>query len=378
MRRKDLLQLALVQEQEHAVILLGPDARVVSWLPGATKTFGYEAEEMLGETIERIFTAEDLRRGDAEWELRTARSYGSAEDDRWQVRKDGIRIWVSGIMTALRDADGNLAGYLKVARDRTDLKSHIETLQHRLEQASHAEGEKRIVLGTLAHELRGPLGPLMNAAQVIRMTATAAPQIQSALEIIERQVRFIDKLVEDLLETTRVTVGKVSLHYETVELGSIVDRAIETCSAALKERDQNVVVLIPASLSIQADAMRLQQVLVNLISNSSKFSPQGNRLWVKATVDGEELVLRVEDQGKGVPSELLPRIFELFTQAAPQAESEAKGLGLGLALVKAIVEMHGGTVQARSEGAGKGTEIIVRLPLRPAEPGSRGLAEHET
>jgi PAS domain S-box-containing protein len=369
MSGKDLLQVALAQEQEHAVILLDDGARVVSWLAGATKTFGYEAQEMLGQSMDRIFTPEDRMRGDPEWELRTARSYGSAEDDRWQIRKDGIRIWVSGITSALRDADGTLLGYVKVARDRTDLRSHIETLQRRLEQASHTEGEKRMVLGTLAHELRNPLGPLMSAVELIRMVSTDRPQIQSASQIIERQVRFIEKLVEDLLETTRASVGKMTLRYETIELRSIVDRAIETCSAALKERAQGVVVLIPDSLSIEVDAVRLQQVLVNLISNSSKFSPEGNRIWIKATVDADELVFRVEDQGKGIPSKLLPKIFELFTQADPGGESRSNGLGLGLALVKAIVEMHGGTVQARSEGTGRGAEIIVRLPLRPKRLG---------
>jgi two-component system CheB/CheR fusion protein len=225
--------------------------------------------------------------------------------------------------------------------------------------------------------LRSPLGPLMNAAELIRMTAMDKPQIHSASQIIERQVRFIGKLVDDLLETTRVAVGKIALHYETIELASIVDRAVETCSVALKERAQVVVVLLPDSLCIEVDAVRLQQVLVNLISNSSKFSPDGNRIWVKATVDGDELVLRVEDQGKGIPTELLPRIFELFTQATP-AGSSADGLGLGLALVKGIVEMHGGTVQARSEGTGKGAEIIVRLPLQRAELGAGGPIGHES
>ena len=369
MTPRDLLELALVQEQEHALILLDADARVVSWLAGATKTLGYTADEMIGQTLERLFTPEDLARGDLDWELRAARSYGKAEDDRWQVRKDGLRIWVSGILTALRVERGEIVGYTKILRDRTDLRSQVETLQAKVEQAAHVEHEKHVVLGTLAHELRNPLAPLTNAAQMIRIVAGDKPQIAACVQIIERQVRFIEQLVHDLLEGTRVAVGKMKLHYEPVDLATAIANAIETCSVALNDRRQIVEVLIPDAVVIDADPIRVQQVFVNLITNSSKFSPAGSRIWVKATVDADELVLHVEDKGKGIPSELLPQIFDLFTQASTEGDGAGQGLGLGLGLVKSIVEMHGGSVQAKSEGAGKGAEIIVRLPLRqPATP----------
>jgi PAS domain S-box-containing protein len=369
MTPRDLLELALVQEQEHALILLDADARVVSWLAGATKTLGYTADEMIGQTLERLFTPEDLARGDLDWELRAARSYGKAEDDRWQVRKDGLRIWVSGILTALRVERGEIVGYTKILRDRTDLRSQVETLQAKVEQAAHVEHEKHVVLGTLAHELRNPLAPLTNAAQMIRIVAGDKPQIGACVQIIERQVRFIEQLVHDLLEGTRVAVGKMKLHYEPVDLATAIANAIETCSVALNDRRQIVEVLIPDAVVIDADPIRVQQVFVNLITNSSKFSPAGSRIWVKATVDADELVLHVEDKGKGIPSELLPQIFDLFTQASTEGDGAGQGLGLGLGLVKSIVEMHGGSVQAKSEGAGKGAEIIVRLPLRqPATP----------
>ena len=361
-----LLELALAQEQEHAVIVLDTDGRVVGWHAGAYATFGYSADEMLGESLERIFTPEDLQRGEAEWELRAARSYGKAEDDRWHVRKDGLRIWVSGAMTALHDTAGDVVGFVKIARDRTDLRSHVETLQHRLEQATQAENDKGVILATLAHELRNPLGPLSNAVQIIRSVAVDRPQIAGCVQIIDRQVRFIESLVKDLLEETRAAVGKMKLHVAPVELGAVIDNALETCSTDLNARAQSVEVLIPDAVRLEADAVRLQQVIVNLIANSSKFSPPGSTIWIKATTDADELVLRVEDHGQGIPAELLPRIFELFTQAGHEGESAAHGLGLGLGVVKAIVEMHGGTVQAKSEGADKGTEISVRLPLRQA------------
>jgi two-component system CheB/CheR fusion protein len=228
-----------------------------------------------------------------------------------------------------------------------------------------------VVLGTLAHELRAPLGPLANSARIIHTVAADNPQATAAADIIERQVHFIDTMVKNLLEATRAAVGKARLHCQTVDLRTVILDALETCGSALAARYQAVEVLIPDSLSVDLDPDRFQQVLVNLIGNSSKFSPPGSRIWIKSSVDGEQLVLRVEDHGKGIPPELLPRIFELFTQATEEGNG-GNGLGLGLGVVKAIVELHGGTVQAKSEGSGRGAEIIIRLPLRqPAANATR-------
>jgi two-component system CheB/CheR fusion protein len=365
MDERNLLADALRQQQEHALILLDRDACIVEWLPSAAKTLGYVADEMRGQTLERLFTPEDVARGDLDWEVRSASAYGRAENDRWQVRKDGVRIWVSGALTALKDADGELQGFVKILRDRTDLRTHIETLQARLNQATKAEEEKHMLFGTLAHELRNPLGSLRNAVQLIRMASSDRPQVGEYVAIIERQIRFVDDLLRDLLESARLGVGKAKLNFSRFAVRAVIDSAVETCSDALRERSQRVEVLLPEILDLIADEVRLRQVLVNLIGNSSKFSPDGSTIWVKATVDANEMVLRVEDHGKGIPSEMLPRIFELFTQAEGEGNDSGHGLGLGLGLVKSIVEMHGGTVQARSEGAGKGAEVIVRLPLTP-------------
>jgi two-component system CheB/CheR fusion protein len=148
-------------------------------------------------------------------------------------------------------------------------------------------------------------------------------------------------------------------------LRQIIQEAIETLSTQLQDKTQKVDVLMPLAITLEADALRLQQVLVNIVGNASKFSPKGATIWVKATVEGAEAVVRVEDQGQGIPSELLPSIFDLFTQASvPRRDEAAAGLGLGLTLVKSFVDLHHGTVQARSEGAGKGAEFVFRLPLK--------------
>jgi two-component system CheB/CheR fusion protein len=268
------------------------------------------------------------------------------------------------VTSALRDDAGKLLGFVKIARDRTDLRAQIESLQHRLEGAQGAEHHRQVVLGTLAHELRNPLGEIANAARLVRRIAAEDETIRNSVQVIERQVRFIDNLVRDLLESTRLAVGKARLHCEVVDLRKLIDDAVETIRGALEAREQPLEIVAPAETPVEVDAVRMRQVLVNLVGNASKFSPFGSRIWIKANVEASELVVRVEDRGRGIPAEMLPRIFELFTQTGPEGGRAGHGLGLGLGVVKSLVEMHGGTVQARSEGSGRGTEIIVRVPAR--------------
>jgi PAS domain S-box-containing protein len=361
-----LFALMHEQESEHALIVLDTDRRVVAWRGAAAKMFGYSAAEMQGGTIDRLFTPEDRARGEVENEFSTALSYGRADDDRWLVRKDNARLWASGVLTVLRTADGRVAGFSKVFRDRTEVRSQIESLRNRLDATIEADNRKNIFIATLAHELRNPLGPLSNAAHIIRLSFLDHPGIGYPLRIIERQVQFIEGLVGDLLDLTRIGTGKLVLKFVTVSMREVIDAAVETCSTQLQDKEQTLEVLMPATMMVDADALRLQQVLVNLIGNASKFSPAKSKIWVKATVEGEEAVVRIEDKGRGIPSELLPKIFELFTQAGAPVHDEKShsGLGLGLTLVKSLVEAHDGTVQARSEGVGKGAELSFRIPLR--------------
>ncbi len=361
-----LREMAYEQENEHAVVLLDPHQRIVSWAGAATRMFGYTEEEMLGATLERLFTPEDRERGEVENEYRTALSHGRADDDRWLVRRDEMRIWVSGALMTVKTADGQVAGFSKIFRDRTEVRGQIDTMRNRLEAALHADAQKSIFIGTLAHELRNPLGPLMNAAQLIRLSLGDRPDAAYPLKIIERQVRFIESLVAELLDLTRVGTGKLTLNVSTIDLGQVIDDALETCSTQVAEKNHRVEVLMPDAIMLEADPQRLQQVLINLIGNSVKFSPPGRRIWVKATVEGDDATVRIEDEGNGIPSDLLPHIFDLFTQASNPVQQRGKsgGLGLGLSLVKSFVELHHGTVQARSEGVGQGAEFTVRLPLR--------------
>jgi PAS domain S-box-containing protein len=366
----ELLRLLLEQGKDHALLLLDPGGRVVGWLAGAEHILGYRAEEMVGQPAARLFTPEDVGRGLAEHELEVARKVGRAEDDRWQVRKDGTRIWASGVLLALRDAAGEVVGFGKVLRDRTDLRAQIQALENRAEALARADRRKDLFLGTLAHELRNPLAPLVNALQLIRLAGPTSEALAYPVQIIERQVEVIRRLVDDLMDTTRVGAGKVELKMGPVRLQEVLGRAAEACRPRAEERRQDFRVLLPpAPIALEADAGRLHQVVVNLLTNAVKYTPEGGGIWLKATVEGDEAVVRVEDSGVGISPEMLPRIFELFTQEESSRPRSEGGLGLGLPLVKELVALHGGSVQVRSEGKGRGSEFTVRLPLRrPTSP----------
>ncbi len=361
--RDELVSRMLERGEEHVLVLLDPQSRVVAWLMAAQHVFGYDEREMLGQTIERLFTAEDRARNVPAAEVEIADKVGRCEDDRWLVRKDGVPFWASGILTCLRDESGRIAGYSKLLRDRTDVKEQTDALRTQAESLLAENQRQTLLVGTLAHELRNPLGVLSNAGQLIEMAYPEDPKLRNATQLIARQTKYLATLIEDLLEDVRIRTGKVELHRARVDLHSVLNDAIESVGAAVREKGQAVELVFPQTpIALNADATRLKQVFVNLLANASKFSAQGDKIWVKAMTEGNEAVVRVEDRGRGIPPDVLPRIFALFTQAGGPGASRA-GLGLGLAIVKQYVELHGGTVQGRSEGPGHGSEFVVRLPL---------------
>lgn len=226
--------------------------------------------------------------------------------------------------------------------------------------------ELQALCGTMAHELRNPLGRVANVAHLLRAVGAADPRLAALADILDRQVWFIDGIVQDMLEGARMAVGKARLRYERADLTRVIADALDTCAPVLDGRTQVVEVQAPAALPLDADRVRLQQVLVNLLGNASKFSPRGSRIHVHAAVEDDHVVLTVSDPGKGITPELLPRVFDTFAQAAPHGAAAGDGLGLGLGVVRSIVEMHGGAVEAHSDGADRGTRVVVRLPLRAA------------
>jgi two-component system CheB/CheR fusion protein len=323
---------------------------------------------MVGQSAARLFTPEDQARGAAEHELEVAGADHPAEDDRWQERADGSRFWASGLLVGLRDAGGRLVGYAKVLRNRTSVKEQLETLRNQAQTLNELSTRREAFLSTVAHELANPLGPLTNAVHIIRTTVAPSKELEFALRVIERQSDMLRKLVGDLLEFSRVGVGKVTLDVKRLSLHDVLEQVVEDCRGHATQRRHELLLLLPrAPIVVDADHERLRQVFLNLVTNAIKYTHPGGRISVKATTEGEEAVVRIEDTGVGIPTEMLPRIFELFTQVETTRPMAQGGLGIGLALVKELVDLHGGSVQVVSEGPGKGSEFSVRLPLPRAE-----------
>jgi PAS domain S-box-containing protein len=360
----DLLRLVAEQSEEHAILLIDTEGLIRSWNPGAERIFGVPDSEIIGKHVSILFTPEEVEKGVPTHEMAVARAYGAAEDDRWMARHDGSRFWATGTMLALRDDNGKVIGFGKILRNRTDLKEQIETLRNQVEALDESGRRKDVFLATLSHELRNPLSPLSDAFQLLRMTSANNPELEFPLKVIERQVNTLRRLVNDLMDLTRIGAGKIELQKEVIEINVVIQRAVQTVGPLVRERRHRLDVLVPSgSIKVEADPTRLEQVFVNLINNAAKYTPEGGRIWVKVTTEGHECVVRVEDNGIGIPNELLPRIFDLFTQVESSRKHSQGGLGIGLSLVKSLVTAHGGSVQVRSEGDGKGSDFAVRLPL---------------
>jgi PAS domain S-box-containing protein len=352
--------------QQYAFICLDPQGIVTAWRGAAAALFGYSEAEMLGRSSAELFVPEDRERGFVEYELELARKVGHSEDDRWHVRKDGVRIWVMGITHAVRDDNGEVLGFVKTSRDRTDMRAWSEKLQNEDQRLNEAHERTLAFLRTLGHELRNPLSPLTNAALIIERLHDDE-RTRRAVEIVKNQARILTRLAEELMHVAQLEARKVTLQRVTVDVRGAVQGAVNAMDGAAQQAGLALEAVMPAGpLYAALDPERFQQVLVNLISNSIKYTPQGGSIWAKVTQEGTEIVFRIEDTGIGIQPDMLPRIFDLFSRQ-PEAEGlDPKGLGIGLAVVREIVQLHGGSVQARSGGHGLGSEFTVRLPAAEA------------
>lgn len=360
-----LCQLLLRDSKLHGVMFIGPDGRIRGWNAGAEHINGFSAQDVIGQTAGMIFTPEDQQRGLAEQELRIAREVGAAEDERWHVRKDGGRIWTSGITMPLRDGSGNITGFIKLFRDASHLRGRIKALENAVQECSVRQAQHEYFVGSIAHELRNPLAPLKSALQVLQVHARQADALQPPLRMMDRQLGFLERLVEDLVDLTRVQTGKLRLEYAEVVLQELVHEAIVVARQHPAFGHISLQSVFPdVPLVVEVDAERLLQVLGNLLNNAVKFSHGRGNIWVSVTADHTHFLVLVKDTGRGIAPDMLTRVFDAFTQADQGSSHRGDGVGLGLAVVKEIVTLHKGTVEVRSEGHGKGSEFIVRIPLR--------------
>ncbi|HEY0879530.1 MAG TPA: PAS domain-containing sensor histidine kinase [Zeimonas sp.] len=346
---------------EHALIVLRPDGRIEQWLGAASRLFGYEAHEVVGLDTGMLFTPEDRRMGLDRQEIRTAIAAGRAEDDRWHVRKDGSRFWGSGVMSPLQEADGSVSMLCKLLRDRTDLRTQVVSAQNRLAAREREHEQISNYIVSIGHEMRNVLAPLQNAATLIGISADATIRKRS-LEVLQRQVHAMSKLVDDLSRTSNPAAERFRLERRPVVVQDAIDEAVESVRVAAEQRRQALTATYPLiRFAVHADPQRLQQMLLNLLGNALKFTPPGGHITISATIEADMAVLRVTDDGMGIPPDLLPRIFDLFTRDDTRATPP--GLGVGLAIVQELATLHGGGVEARSSGPGKGSVFALRLPL---------------
>jgi two-component system CheB/CheR fusion protein len=283
------------------------------------------------------------------------------------VPPDGRVRWMAGKGTVFRDARGRPTRMLGVGMDVTEHKRLEEELRTRAGQLAEADRRKTEFLAVLAHELRNPLAPICNAVELLARRGADRSLVEQACALIERQVRHMVRLVDDLLEVSRITSGKIRLQKQVLDLATVVADAVATSRPLLDARRHTLAVELPAEpLRLEADPVRVTQVLANLLHNAAKFTPEGGRVSLRAERRGAEVVVRVRDTGIGMSPEVLRRAFEPFAQADTSLDRADGGLGIGLTLVRSLVDLHGGAVTAESEGAGRGSVLTVRLPAAAA------------
>ena len=366
------LRMVVESTEDYAIITTGRDGLIATWNQGARRLFGFDESEMLGQSIERIFTPADRADGVPQREMKQARENGRASDERWHLRKDGSSFYCSGIMTPLHENE-QFIGYAKIARDLTDRKRAEAQMEALLLQEKEMRAElqrasvlKDEFLAVMSHELKHPLNLIhVNAELLARLPEVReSAAVARAAEVIRRTVLSQAKIIDDLLDLSRVRTGKLGLSKTTIEWSAIIERvvgAIERDVAA--KRIELECEIDPAASSINADSVRVEQIVWNLLSNALKFTPAGGKIRVTLVPDGSSGRLDVADTGQGISADFLPHVFEMFRQASHGAARSEGGMGIGLALVKHLAEEHGGRVAVASEGLGRGARFSVWLPL---------------
>ena len=283
---------------------------------------------------------------------------------RFRHFKTGEARWMSYKVLTLPGADGRPVAFATVSQDVSERRRLEDDLRRVAAELSNADRRKNEFLAVLAHELRNPLAPISNAVRALSLGRRDDTALDSASEMLERQVGQIIRLVDDLLDVSRISRGKIALRTERVELAPIIEQAVEATRALYRSMNQELDVTLPSEpVYLNADPTRLAQVVGNLLNNACKFTDVGGRISLAVEREGAQVAIRVTDSGVGIAAEHLAGIFEMFTQVESSLERSRSGLGIGLTLVKTLVEMHGGTVEAHSDGVGRGSEFVVRLPV---------------
>jgi PAS domain S-box-containing protein len=362
---EERFRLMVDSVKDYAIFMLDPEGRVASWNAGAQRIKGYTRAEILGQHFSVFYPPEGRAKKWPEQELATAREQGRFEDEGLRQRKDGTMFWANVVLTPVYEAGGVLRGYAKVTRDLTD--------RQRVEALEKAERQTNEFLAMLAHELRNPLAPIRNALHLLAKKPTTDPAELWVRDVLQRQTVQMTRLVDDLLDVSRITRSTVALAKVVVDLRKAAREAVDASTQWMQARRHEVLVELPEEkLEVDADPVRLNQVIQNLLHNAAKFTPDGGRIEVRASRERGDAMLSVKDNGVGMSAELAATAFELFKQGQQALDRPEGGLGVGLTLVDRLIRLHGGSVQARSAGPGLGSEFIVRLPASSGAAGQGG------
>jgi PAS domain S-box-containing protein len=360
---EERFRLLVESVKDYAIFMLDPQGRVASWNGGAQRILGYNAEEIIGRPLASFYPRDAVTKKWPEQELAMAREHGRFEEEGVRVRKDGTTFWASAVVTPIYDAEGVLIGYAKVTRDLTD--------QKRVEALEKAERQTSEFLAMLAHELRNPLAPITNALQLLAARPALDATEQWVREVLQRQTGHLKRLVDDLLDVSRIRRSSITLNRRVLDVREVLRAAADGSMQWMLSRGHTLSVEPnPEQLTVLADETRLTQIVQNLLHNAAKYTPEGGNVVLSARRDGAEVLISVKDDGIGMDPELLQSAFDLFKQAQQPLHRPQGGLGLGLTLVQRLVRMHGGTVEAHSAGPDRGSEFIVRLPAADARSAS--------
>jgi PAS domain S-box-containing protein len=360
---EERFRLLVSEVTDYAILMLDPEGRIASWNAGAERIKGYKAGEIVGQHFSRFYSTEDVERGKPANELKIAGKEGRFEDEGWRVRKDGSRFWANVVITALRDGSGRLLGFAKVTRDITEQKRSQEVMMYAKEEAERASKFKDQFLSTMSHELRTPLNAVLGFSDLL------ADERYGALN--DRQQRYVGhihtggkhllKLISDILDLSKIEAGRMELTLEDVRVENAFSEVLSSLQSLAEKKSQTLVQQVEPDLQVHADATRFKQVLLNLIGNAIKFTPQGGHIEIAARQIDQQVKVEVRDNGPGIPADEQQRIFEAFVRLT-ESGTATEGTGLGLAITARLVELHGSKLKVESQ-PGAGTCFYFALPI---------------